>query len=976
MARLSVFALGAPRIEIDHRPVEVDTRKAIAMVIYLAVRGESHRRESLAALLWPDYDQTHAMGAMRRTLSALRKALGGEFLEIKRDSIGLSPGANIWVDVCEFYRLISECKTHGHAANQVCPRCLPLLEQALQLYRDDFMAGFSLRDSAEFDDWQFFQREALRRDLGGALERLVEGYTAKKDFQQAIHVARRQIALDPLDEPAHRQLMELYANAGQYNAALRQYQECSRILQAELGVSPLEETTRLWQMIKEQRLGSAADAGAIEMVPAVEPIPPAPRIPMIGRERELAALESAYQGIKQNGYFLVIEGEAGIGKTRLAEEFLARLHSIGAMAIGAQCYPGQADLAYAPLVEGLRRALVEPVRRDWAQFVPPLWLNEAARLLPELNPKDLGSAQYASLESPGAQIRFFEGLTQVLLALCGSDPPGVFFLDDAQWADEATLDFLTYLVRRLHGRPILILTAWTGEDLPSGHRLRHLFAEAQRNGLADHAALSRLAPQAVELLVRSVAYQPGVDPVHLGNRLYQESEGLPFFIVEYLAAPPQEIVQEQEGSWSLPAGVRELLRSRLDLAGDAGRQLLQTAAVIGRSFTFDTLREASGRTQEETISTLEMLIARGLIREAALSLEQADARSLSYDFSHDKVRSLVYVETSLARRRLLHQRVAQALIAHAHGRQELAGLAGQIAAHLKQGGLAQEAAEYYRLAGEHARLLHANAEALASYQSALALGHPDPAGLDEAIGDMYTLLGDYPAAQKSYDSAGAHYQLRMDDLARVEHKLGDLCSRIGDWDMAEKHFRAATEALEGTDAPATLSLVYADWSRTAYRQGQVKRAGQMARQAFELAQAASDPAALAQAYNVMGILARSRGDLPIAIGKLEDSLAAARQAAARGAQIAALNNLSLAYAERGALDTAIARAAEALELCLLLGDRHREAALHNNIADLYHAAGQEEEAMSHLKQAVVIFAEIGDGSGERVSPEIWKLSEW
>ncbi len=215
-----------------------------------------------------------------------------------------------------------------------------------------------------------------------------------------------------------------------------------------------------------------------------------------------------------------------------------------------------------------------------------------------------------------------------------------------------------------------------------------------------------------------------------------------------------------------------------------------------------------------------MLIARGLIRETSAAIEQDQLRGLSYDFSHDKVRSLVYLETSLARRRLLHQRVAQALIAHAHGRQELIG---QIAAHLKQGGLAQEAAEYYWLAGEHARL-HANAEALASYQSALALGHPNPAGLGEAIGDMQTLMGDYPAALRSYDTAGAHYQLRPNDLARVEQKLGDLCARIGDWDMAEKHFRAATEALAGMDDPATLSL--ATPIGVARRIGRVRWSGQ------------------------------------------------------------------------------------------------------------------------------------------------------
>jgi DNA-binding SARP family transcriptional activator len=916
------------------------------------------------------------MGAMRRTLSALRKALGGEFLEITRDSVSLYPDAEVWVDACEFSRLMIECRTHGHALNQVCPRCLPLLEQALQLYRDDFMAGFSLRDSAEFDDWQFFQREALRRDLSGVLERLVEGYTVQSDFQQAIQVARRQIALDPLDEPAHRQLMKLYAHAGQYHAALRQYQECARILKDELGVAPLEETTRLWQMIKDERIGTGSEAGTIEMILAAPPVTPAPRIPMIGRDEELASLYITYRGIKDDGSFLVIEGEAGIGKTRLAEEFLAHLRPSGTIIVAAHCYSGQASMAYAPLVEGLRRALVEAARQDLSQFVLPLWLKEAARLLPELSPRGAEPVLDVSLDSPGAQIRFYEGLTQVLLAICGSDPPGVLFLDDLQWADEATIDFLTYLVRRLRGRPIMILATWIGEDLPAGHRLRHLAAEAQRNGMASHLNLTRLTAPAIAQLLRQMAAQPGSDLQALSERLYHESEGLPFFIVEYLAASPPESVQSQDESWSLPAGVRQLLRSRLDLVGDAGLQLLQTAAVIGRSFSFDTLREASGRTQEETVSTLEMLIARGMIRETTAGIEQADLRSLSYDFNHDKVRSLVYLETSLARRRLLHQRVAQALIAHAHGRQELMELAGHIAAHLKQAGQALEAAEYYWLAGEHARLLHANADALASYQSALALGHPKPAEVDEAIGDMHTLLGNYQAALRSYDTAGAHYQLRPDDLARVEHKLGDLSARIGEWDLAEKHFRAASEALAGMQAPATLSRIYADWSRTAHRQGQAERAGKMAFQALELAQAAADATALAQAYNVMGILARARGDLYEAISRLEGSLDVARRAGVPGAQIAALNNLALVYADQDELDSAIARGCQALELCVSLGDRHREAALHNNIADLYHAAGREEEAMSHLKQAVVIFAEIGDGRGERVSPEIWKLSEW
>ena len=157
--------------------------------------------------------------------------------------VGSDPDAGLWLDVAEFRHLVGTWLSATIIRKwEVCPACLADLAEAVELYSDHFLAGFSLRDTANFDEWQFFEAEELRQTLASALERLVMGYRAQRKHDSAIPYARRRLALDPLHEPAHRQLMELYAVAGQRSAALRQYQECVRILDDELGVEPSEET--------------------------------------------------------------------------------------------------------------------------------------------------------------------------------------------------------------------------------------------------------------------------------------------------------------------------------------------------------------------------------------------------------------------------------------------------------------------------------------------------------------------------------------------------------------------------------------------------------------------------------------------------------------------------------------------------------------------------------------------------------------
>lgn len=311
MSPVTVALLGPPRLLRDGELVEVSTRKAVALLAYLVLTQRRHGRETLAALFWPDYDQTHARGTLRNTLYALNKALGGAGLEISREDIGFVPDDRLSVDVIEFRQRLDECEGHGHPREAVCRSCLEPLKRAADLYRDDLLAGFNVGASPEFEQWQLFQTETLRGELADALERLSRGYRDAGAFESALVYTRRWESLNPLDEAANRRVMEVCAMAGQRSAALQQYQELMERLRTELSIVPQTETAELYRSIRD---------GQIQSGPAS---PPAgnlaaymPSTPFVGRENELAKLEEWLTDGQTR--LLSIVGPGGMGKSRLA----------------------------------------------------------------------------------------------------------------------------------------------------------------------------------------------------------------------------------------------------------------------------------------------------------------------------------------------------------------------------------------------------------------------------------------------------------------------------------------------------------------------------------------------------------------------------------------------------------------------------------------------------------------------------------
>ena len=751
-----------------------------------------------------------------------------------------------------------------------------------------------------------------------------------------------------------------------------------RTLESELGVAPLEATTQLNEAILKRRLQPSPvappDASRAGPPPAAAPKPPrapASLAPLAGRAAELALLTDTYEGVTREGRLAVLDGEAGIGKTRLADEFLASARQRGASVIEARCYAGETFLAYGPILAALRGALAQPGGAARLDSLADAWLAEAARLAPELQRFRPGLPPPPPLDSPGAQSRFFEGLCQTLCALCGGPGAavrGVLFVDDAHWADSASLDVLTYLVRRPRAYPLLTLLCWRRQEAAHSQRLRTLLAEARRSGAATVVELERLGPDATRELVRASLPPEDARLELMAQRLHEETEGVPVFLVEYLNAARDGVLSIESHEWAVPGAMRDALLTRIHAVSETGWQALTAAAIIGRSFDVDTLREASGRSEDETVAALDELSASGLVREAP---ERLRSDTLTYDFGHEKVRAVVRDEISLARQRLLHRRIAGALVAR--NPRDLGALAVQIAGHYRAAGQEAEAANYFKLAGERARALYANAEALAHLETALALGHPDAAALYEAIGDLHTLLGAYTAALRSYESAAALSV--AESVARLEWKLSGVYARRGDWSLAESHLADALAAWGENGPAADRAQAYAGWSFIARRQGDSERAQALASRALALARDADDPGALAQAHNILGALASGAGRYDEALLHLEQSRALVERLDDLSGRIAALNNLSLLRAARGEAGEARRLAEEALALCVALGDRHREAALRNNLADRLRESGDMEAAIAHLTVAVRIFAEIGADTGD-LQPEIWKLTEW
>ncbi|MBI5928039.1 MAG: tetratricopeptide repeat protein [Chloroflexi bacterium] len=330
-AKLSILLFGPPIIRIESEVLKLDTRKAVGLLTYLAIKNQPVSRDTLCNLLWTDYEKRGAQSALRRTLSVLNKGLNQEWLVIQQNTISLKESPDLYVDVNSFRTLINtpECQ---HNSNGVCELCYQNLSKAVEIYHDDFLAGFGLRDGVNFDNWQQLETDTLERQLEETLRKLISWHQATQEYEKAIFYANRWLSLDPLNESSHYTLMQLYVLNRQRSAALKQYQICVEQLTTELGIEPLQETTDLFKAIQNDEFPLYTDALVLEDVtkqasPALSIKPTLTTLPhyntaFIGRERELDEIHQLLQS--PSCRLLTLTGPGGIGKTRLAIQAAAQ----------------------------------------------------------------------------------------------------------------------------------------------------------------------------------------------------------------------------------------------------------------------------------------------------------------------------------------------------------------------------------------------------------------------------------------------------------------------------------------------------------------------------------------------------------------------------------------------------------------------------------------------------------------------------
>ncbi|MEZ4865266.1 MAG: BTAD domain-containing putative transcriptional regulator [Caldilineaceae bacterium] len=344
-SKLTLRLFGPPQAELDGVVLDLEHRKPAALLAYLAVTGQVHTRDALAAHFWPETARSRTY--LRNSLWIITKALGAmadRWLLVEHDTVGLRQQPALWVDVTRFRQLWAAWQSHRHPQGVLCSDCLDRLTQAVHLYQRDFLAGFTLRDCPNFDEWSLFQSEQLRQGLAGILENLTHYYQAKGEFDVALVHAQRRLALDNLHEPAHYDLIYLYARASQRAAALRQYELCTHLLRTELDASPMAETTALYNAVihgpsvtmvgpgmgkSTQNLQPATTAVAAWPNPALPHANPQPALsdhpfeqllaqfsPLIGRDEERTALQRLC--CDPTIRLITVTGPGGIGKTRLA----------------------------------------------------------------------------------------------------------------------------------------------------------------------------------------------------------------------------------------------------------------------------------------------------------------------------------------------------------------------------------------------------------------------------------------------------------------------------------------------------------------------------------------------------------------------------------------------------------------------------------------------------------------------------------
>ncbi len=704
-ARLEVRLLGGVEIILDGRRLRAFNSLRLQRFLALIVlRRDPQHRSRLAFELWPDSNERQARTNLRKLLHEFRHSLPdiGEFVEIDNETVRWIPTAPSEVDVLRF--------RDAMAAGD--------LELAARIYSGDLLP-------ACYDTWVLDERAKLRAEAYGALLRLAEEAAARDDHENTIRHAQRITDLEPTGEAAVRLQMEAHLALGDRAAALRAYHRHAEVLERDLDVAPGEAIAAMYRELRAGTLNRDGVQGK-ELAPVGES-------PFVGRDVEWNQLEEAWITARAGrAHLVLVTGEPGIGKSRLALELGRHVRAEGHAVASARAYEAAGRLPWGPVIDLLRSDAV----RSHIETLDMVWRAELARLLPELHDASHSSAPQQS-GGPAQRHRLFDAVSRAVLA---GDRPRLLIIDDLQWCDTETVEWIGFIVRSGRTAPILIVGTVRWEEIPPQHSLVGLVDALGHDQAVTTVPLDRLDEATTATLAARLRAEDAMDP-KLAARLWSETEGNPLFIIEALRAG----ISSDGSQAVLTQTMRAVLRARLGQLTDGARRLAEVAAVVGRPFSVGLMVSAAGIDEPELVDYLDELWHRRIIRD----------QGPTYDFSHDKLRAVALEMVSPARRRRLHRAVAEAISLELHD----TGVASpQLAAHYDQAGMIHPAIEAYRVAARRAVAVSALEEAVTLFRRALSLLADVPSSPDrDALElDIRIALGSPLVALEGYGSRGAH----------------------------------------------------------------------------------------------------------------------------------------------------------------------------------------------------------------------------
>ena len=903
---LRIHLFGALRLywrEVELPPFP--TAKGASLFAYLAYHGDrSHKRSKLAGLLWPELPEQTARRRLSQELWRIRRFLShhvGRPLVEGNTQIGLGAGVQWEVDVHAFLR-----ETEDGADQET-------LARAVERYTGDLLAELD-------DEWIFPLREQLRQRHLAALTALVEMAGQAGQWERALEYARRLVQAEPLAERGHRLVMQAYMHLGKPHLALAQFDELTRLLQEELDASPTPATLQLAEHIREE-IGLSERTGTAPFLEAPS------QLPMVGRDLERARLVEALEWtLGGNGGVVLIEGEAGVGKTKLldvlAEDAIWR---------GAQVYRAAAgeveEQTLGPLIRAVDPFLTVLHVQQLALILEPLWLGVLADFFPQFSEALDNLPRPPALAPDAARQRDMEAFWHLLRAM-GQIGPAAILLDDLHRADLETWETLRLLTRGLRSVPVLVVAAYRGEAIRlDPERWRSLQAVDQA-GVRRRLLLRPLEERTIGELV-CLALGMGRVPGQFAARIHAQTGGNPFFVLESLRSLYESglLYQTDQGEWAtpwdttqqayaelvLPERVEELLEQRLRRLSQEERALVAAAAVLGSEFTLPALQAVSPLAPLETFQALRQLVSQGFLVETDTHLR----------FRHDLMREVVYQNLPMHRARELHSRI------------------GRILADQDQAP-SPVLAHHFTLAQDWPQALHHHRRA-----SQEALAHSDYRRARHHVEEALAALAHLPE-----EEATRRIELLLDHEHIVDI-LGDLDAQAQD--LAQLAELAAQDAgLRGEVLCRT-----AGYHIRRSRYGEARLA---AEQALALARRLGDVDLQVRALTLVAQIESYQGALAQAISLLQQAVTLepreeTRQAEAFLALANALSSMAQYREARGAAEAAMDRFAG-------LGFKHRQVDALNVLGIVAMEEGLYDQAEKHHRQGIALSREIGYRFGE------------